>query len=68
VLAGGILLLAGILLIAAERLGMPLVGRLPGDIHIERSGFSFYFPWVTFLLISVILTLIVNLILALVRK
>ncbi len=36
---------------------LPL-GRLPGDIHIERKNFSFYFPLMTGLLISVVLTLI----------
>ncbi len=33
-------------------------GRLPGDIHIERENFSFYFPLMTGLLISIVLTLI----------
>ncbi len=36
---------------------LPL-GRLPGDIHIERENFSFRFPLMTGLLISVVLTLI----------
>ena len=36
---------------------LPL-GRLPGDIHIERESFSFHFPLMTGLLISVVLTLI----------
>lgn len=36
---------------------LPL-GRLPGDIHIERENFSFHFPLMTGLLISVVLTLI----------
>ena len=36
---------------------LPL-GRLPGDIRIERENFSFYFPLMTGLVISVVLTLI----------
>jgi hypothetical protein len=36
---------------------LPL-GRLPSDIHIERENFSFHFPLMTGLLISVVLTLI----------
>ncbi len=36
---------------------LPL-GRLPGDIHIERENFSFHFPLMTGLLISVVLTVI----------
>lgn len=36
---------------------LPL-GRLPGDVHIERENFSFHFPLMTGLVISVVLTLI----------
>jgi hypothetical protein len=39
--------------------GLPL-GRLPGDIHIEREGFSFYFPLATSILISIGLTILLN--------
>lgn len=38
--------------------GKSWLGRLPGDIHIERNGGSFYFPIVTCLLISVVLSLL----------
>ena len=38
------------------------IGRLPGDIRIERENFRFYFPITTMILFSVLLTLIVNLI------
>ena len=34
------------------------LGKLPGDIHIERENFSFYFPLGTCLLISLILSLV----------
>lgn len=34
------------------------LGRLPGDIHIERENFSFHFPLMTGLLISIVLSLI----------
>lgn len=36
---------------------LPL-GRLPGDIHVERENFSFHFPLMTGLVISIVLTLI----------
>jgi hypothetical protein len=39
---------------------IPFIGRLPGDISFERDGFSFFFPLVTCLLLSVILTVIIN--------
>jgi DUF2905 family protein len=49
VAVGGVLLLAG---------RVPGLGRLPGDIYIRRGNFSFYFPVVTSLLVSVLLTLL----------
>lgn len=59
VISGGVLLLAGALVLLAERFGLPL-GRLPGDIvHRSRSGnFTFYFPLATSILLSVILSLV----------
>lgn len=50
---GVVLVLAGVLM----KLGLPL-GRLPGDIVIRRGSGTFYFPVVTCLLVSVVLTLI----------
>ena len=41
-------------------LGVPL-GRLPGDIVVRRGSFSFYFPLVTSILLSILLTLILSL-------
>lgn len=38
------------------------LGRLPGDIRVERGNFRFYFPLATMLLLSLLLTLVVNLI------
>ena len=38
-------------------LGVP-IGRLPGDFHVQRGNFSFYFPLVTCLLLSLLLTLL----------
>ena len=37
---------------------IPWLGKLPGDIHIERESFGFYLPLTTCLVISLILTLI----------
>ena len=53
---GTILLLTGIFWPWLGHLGL---GRLPGDITIERPHFRLYFPWVTCLLISVVLTLLI---------
>ena len=38
------------------------LGRLPGDIRIEKENFKFYFPLTTMILLSLLLTLIVNII------
>ena len=51
------LLLTGLLWPWLGRLGL---GRLPGDITIKRENFSFYFPVVTCLLISAVLTLLLG--------
>jgi uncharacterized protein HemY len=57
-----LLILSGVLLIAIG-LAWPWLrrlplGRLPGDIHIARAGFSFSFPIVTCLVISVVVSLL----------
>lgn len=36
------------------------LGRLPGDIRIERDGFAFYFPLTTMILLSVIATIVLR--------
>jgi hypothetical protein len=54
---GLVLVGAGLLIMAAEKLGLRL-GRLPGDIVYRRKNFAFYFPLGTCLLLSVILTLV----------
>jgi hypothetical protein len=54
IIAGAILLIAGLAWPLIARLGL---GRFPGDIVVARGNFRFYFPLLTSLLISVILTL-----------
>jgi Protein of unknown function (DUF2905) len=65
VVGGGIVLLGAILLLAGR---VPFLGRLPGDIAIRRGNTSFYFPIVTFLILSIVLTIVVNLVLLLFRR
>jgi hypothetical protein len=55
-IVGGALLLLGVLLSFGPRL--PWLGRLPGDIVVERPNFRFYFPIGTSILVSIILTLL----------
>ncbi len=63
---GGLLLLLGALVLLAGWL--PFLGRLPGDIRIEREGLTFYFPLVTCLLLSLLLTVLASIVLWLWRK
>jgi hypothetical protein len=65
---GGILLfLIGGGVYLAAKLGLPL-GRLPGDIRIEGENGSFYFPLTTSIVVSVLLTILLNIIVRLLRK
>ena len=49
----------GLLLLVGDKI--PWIGRLPGDILIKREKFTFYFPIVTCIIISIILTLVFSL-------
>ena len=55
---GGVIAVIGILLWSG--LGAGWLGRLPGDIRIERGSSTFYFPIVTCIVVSVLLTLIMS--------
>jgi hypothetical protein len=52
------LVLAGLGALLWSGLGKGWLGRLPGDINVERDGFGFHFPIVTCLLLSVVISLI----------
>ena len=54
---GGLLLLIGLVLIFAGKLNLP-IGRLPGDIIYRGKHTTFYFPLVTSILLSIILSLV----------
>jgi hypothetical protein len=56
VIVGGALLVLEILISLGGRL--PWLGRLPGDIVIEREHFRFYFPLATSILISILRSLV----------
>ncbi len=60
IILGIILIILGIFFVYGSRF-FPL-GRLPGDIKIEKKNFVFYFPITTCLLLSLILTLILSII------
>ncbi|MFO0754689.1 MAG: DUF2905 domain-containing protein, partial [Thermodesulfovibrionales bacterium] len=56
VIAGIVLAAVGGLLLLAGK--VPWIGRLPGDIFIQRKNFTFYFPLATSILLSLLLTLL----------
>lgn len=60
IVLGVVIVLVGVALLLVGR--VPWLGRLPGDIHVEREHWSFHFPLVTSLLVSVVLTLVFYLI------
>ena len=39
---------------------VPFIGRLPGDISFHRDGFSFFFPLATCIILSILLTIVLN--------
>ena len=63
---GEILIYTGIFLIIAGLViyfypKIPFFGKLPGDIYIKRENFSFYFPIMTSVIVSIVLTAVVYL-------
>jgi len=59
-IAAGVLLAAvGVVLILAGK--VPFLGRLPGDIVYRKGGTTFYFPLVTCLLLSLVLSFVLSL-------
>jgi len=61
---GKFLIIIGIICIAVGLLitylpKIPFLGKLPGDITVERDNFKFYFPLMTSIIISVILSLLI---------
>ena len=65
ILLGIALVMLGLLWPWLARLGL---GRLPGDILIERNGLRFYFPITTSILVSVVLSAVATLLVWLFRK
>ncbi len=55
---GALLALVGVVLIVAERFPGLRIGRLPGDIAVERERWRFYFPLGTSILLSIVLSLV----------
>lgn len=59
VVFGLVIVLVGVVLLVADRI--PGVGRLPGDLVVRRGPVTFYFPLATSIVLSVLLTILLNL-------
>lgn len=60
IVLGIVVIVLGVVLVLFDR--VPWIGRLPGDIHVQRGNWTFYFPLGTSILLSLILTLVLWLI------
>ncbi len=56
ILVGAIMVMMGIIVLFADRI--PWLGKLPGDIYIQRENFTFYFPVMTCIIVSILLSVI----------
>jgi hypothetical protein len=56
IIVGFVCIIAGVLIIYLPRI--PFLGKLPGDIRIEKENFKFYLPLTTSIIISVLLSLL----------
>lgn len=56
IITGAVLVVLGIAWPWISKLGL---GRLPGDIHFEREGFSFHFPLVTGIVVSIVISVLI---------
>ncbi|MFY9114973.1 MAG: DUF2905 domain-containing protein [Dethiobacteria bacterium] len=54
---GGLIALTGVIFFFLGRFGL---GRLPGDIWIQKGNFVFYFPLVSGIVISIVLSILIN--------
>jgi hypothetical protein len=59
IIFGGVMVVAGVALWTG--FGAGWLGRLPGDIRIERGNSGFYFPIITCVIVSIVLTLLMSL-------
>ena len=58
IVLGVVAVIVGVVLLYFPRI--PWLGRLPGDIVVQREGFTIYFPLATSIIVSVVLTLLLN--------
>lgn len=57
---GAVIFVVGLIVLVAPKI--PWIGRLPGDIDIKGKNFRIYFPIITCIILSILLTILLNLI------
>lgn len=67
IFAGLGLIVIGLIIWGGSKLGISF-GKLPGDVHIQKEKISVYFPIMTSIIVSIVLTVLINLIFWLFRK
>ena len=63
---GAVIIVLGLIFTFSQHI--PFLGKLPGDITIQKDNGSFYFPIVTCIIISIVLTVIINIVLRFIGK
>ena len=66
ILSGIFLILFGVLFVFWQKI--PFLGKLPGDIIIQKKDFGFFFPLTTCIIISLVLTILINFVLWILGK
>lgn len=56
IIIGIVFIVAGIIVMYSDKI--PYLGKLPGDIRVERENFRFYFPVMTSIILSILISLI----------
>jgi cell division protein FtsW (lipid II flippase) len=56
IIIGIVFIVAGIIVMYSDKI--PYLGKLPGDIQVERENFKFYFPVMTSIILSILISLI----------
>ena len=64
-IGGALVLLGGLMWLLSK---VPFIGRLPGDIRIEKPGFTCLVPLASSIILSILLTIVVNVIARLLRR
>ena len=67
IIIGLVITFSGVLILIAIRF-FPWLGNLPGDVRIERENFNLYIPLATMILISILATVLLNIILRIFRR